>query len=241
MAFKRLPASTKRDRISDLIRRAIIRGDLRPGERIVESRIARELGVSQAPVREALASLRREGLVVQIEHRGAFVASLNDEEFAEVLTVRAVLEGYCARLVAPRLEPADRDALADLLAEMRAAAGEHDLARLTDADLRFHQTLYRLSNHHLLGEVLLSLRQRMQLALVFADAAYSPDLSDVAESHVPLLTALVEGDPYAADEAAREHVLAGFRSWALDEPSHSAKLAELGVDLMREDSAASSR
>lgn len=241
MAFKPLPTSNKRDRISDLIRRAIIRGELRPGERIVESRIARELGVSQAPVREALAALRREGLVMQIEHRGAFVASLNDEEFAEVLTLRAALEGYCARLVAPRLDPADRGVLEGLLGEMRAAAKENDLARLTDADLRFHQALYRLSSHQLLGEVLLSLRQRMQLALVFADASYSTDLADVAESHLPLLSALLAGDPDAADEAAREHVLAGFRSWAVGRPSNAAKLAALGVDPILQDSAASSR
>jgi DNA-binding GntR family transcriptional regulator len=241
MAFKPLPASNKRDRISDLIRRAILRGELRPGERIVESRIARELGVSQAPVREALALLRREGLVMQIEHRGAFVASLNDEEFAEVLTLRAVLEGYCARLVAPRLYPPDRDALEEILGEMRRAAADNDLARVTDADLRFHQTLYRHSGHQLLADVLLSLRQRMQLALVVADASYSPELSDVAESHMPLLGALLNGDPDAADDAARDHVLAGFRSWAVEEPATSAKLAALGVDSIPESSAASGR
>jgi len=224
MAFPPLDVATKRDRIGEMLREALFSGDLQPGERIVESRIARQLGVSQGPVREALVELEREGLVVRAPNRGAFVATLDDEEMEELLSLRAVLEGYCARLVSTRLRPDDRITLDALLEEMRGAAREGDLSALTQVDLRFHDELYRLSGHVLLGEVLSGLRQRMRLALALADAAYSTDLHDVARSHVPLVAALAGGDPDVAEKAARHHVVDGFKS-----STSSAKLTGLNL------------
>jgi DNA-binding GntR family transcriptional regulator len=198
-----------------VLRQSILSGDLRPGDRIVELKVARSLGVSQTPVREALASLEREGLVIKVDHSRTFVSQLESGELREVLTLRAVLEGYCARLCAPRFTDSDQDILSGLVGEMRQAARRGDLRAVTDADLRFHEFIYSLSNHRLLREVLQGLQQRLRLALAFADAVYSPDLADIAASHVPVIEALSSRDPELAARAAGDHVLSVLPS--LDE------------------------
>jgi DNA-binding GntR family transcriptional regulator len=205
--FTRVESSLKRDQVVALIRQALLDGELRPGDRIVESALAKELGVSQTPVREALAALSREGLVIKLDHRGTFVSSLKETELREVLTLRAVLEGYCARLAAERWSPSDLEGLEALVDRMAAAAGAGKITTLIDRDLEFHRRLYELSGHSLLREVLSGLQQRMQLALAFADAVYSADLTDVAESHRTLIDALRRRDPARAEAVAKKHVL----------------------------------
>lgn len=204
----RVTTSLKRDQVVDLLRQAILDGDLRPGDRIVELSVAKQLGVSQTPVREALAALSKEGLVVKLDHIGTFVASLNQVELRELLTLRAVLEGYCARLAAELLAASDIPRLEALLEQMRAAAREVDMQSLIEADLAFHELLYDVCGHRLLREVLSGLQQRMRLALAFADSVYSADLGDVADSHRAVIDALESRDPTVAERVAQEHVLA---------------------------------
>jgi DNA-binding GntR family transcriptional regulator len=205
--FTRVESSLKRDQVVALIRQALLDGELRPGDRIVESALARELGVSQTPVREALAALSREGLVIKLDHRGTFVSSLKETELREVLTLRAVLEGYCARLAAERCSPSDLERLEALVDRMSTAASAGKISALIERDLEFHRQLYELSGHSLLREVLSGLQQRMRLALAFADAVYSADLTDVAESHRTLIDALRQRDPALAEAVAKKHVL----------------------------------
>jgi len=210
VSLKAVHASLKRDQVIQALRAAIVSGELPPGERIVEVSLARELGVSQTPVREALAVLGREGLVTKLDHRGTFVAQIDWIQLRELMTVRAVLEGYCARLVCERADVGVRAALEACIEAMRAAADNGDLAALTRADMAFHKKLYARSGHRLLAEILLGIGDRALLALTIADAAYSVDLHDVAESHVPIVEAIVSGEPGEADRLAHEHVLASI-------------------------------
>jgi DNA-binding GntR family transcriptional regulator len=204
----RVTTSLKRDQVVDVLRQAILDGDFRPGDRIRELAVAKELGVSQTPVREALAALSKEGLVVKLDHIGTFVSSLDQVELRELLTLRAVLEGYCARLAAELLTSSEIPRLETLLEQMRAAARVDDMQSLIEADLAFHEVLYDVGGHRLLREVLSGLQQRMRLALAVADSVYSADLRDVAESHRVVIDALASGDPTVAERAAQEHVLA---------------------------------
>jgi DNA-binding GntR family transcriptional regulator len=169
----------------------------------VESRLAREFGVSQTPVREALAMLVREGLVVKHDHRGSFVAKLGRDDIEQICTLRAVLEGYCARLAAAKAEELDR--LDAHVEEMRTAAAGGDFGRLMEADLAFHRALHAVAGHDLLAEVLRSLQHRMRLTVAFGDAYSDPHV--VAESHATLLAAIRSGDANFAERAARAHVL----------------------------------
>jgi len=207
MALRQVSTPLKRDRVASALREAIARGELRPGERLVEARLARELGVSQTPVREALAVLAREGFVVQSDHRGAIVSGMDREELDELITLRAVLEGYAARRVAERGDDRGLDVLAEPLAAIRAGAAKGDVAAVADADSRFHEALVDASGHRLLAETTRALRVRLRLAMTYADAVHESDLQELVRMHEAFWSRLEHADPDEAEQAAREHVL----------------------------------
>lgn len=198
-----LETTSKRNQIVELLRKAIMSGALVPGEQIVESRIARQLGVSQAPVREALALLERQGLVVKLHHRGTFVSRLHARELRELFSLRALLDAFSSRLAAERATDEDIAQLRDILARMKVAEDTGDLARLTDAHLELHESIYRLSGHQLLNDIFALIHPRMVLALTFAENLFSAEGRET-ECHVPLIEALAARDPARAEAVARE-------------------------------------
>jgi DNA-binding GntR family transcriptional regulator len=206
MQLTALHSLSKRDQVAEVLREAILGGELMPGERIVESRIARQLGISQAPVREALALLERQGLVVKVNHRGAFVSRLHARELRELFTLRAVLDAFSARLAAERASDADIERLRSLLVRMRTAEEARDLASLTESHLQLHEAIYRLSGHELLVEIFALIHPRMKLALTFAENLFSSE-GDETDCHVPLIDALADHDPKRAERVARELAL----------------------------------
>jgi DNA-binding GntR family transcriptional regulator len=200
------PASRKQDQVAAAVRQAILRGELRPGERILELQLARQFKVSQGPVREALAALAREGLVVKVAHRGTFVSRLHARDLHELFTLRASLDGFSARLAAERATDEDVEHLRELLERMRTAELAGNLPSLTEAHLELHERIYELSGHALLGEIFALIRSRMALALDFAENLFKADGNET-ECHVPLLEALADRDPDRAEQVARELAL----------------------------------
>lgn len=206
MQLTALRSPSKRDQVADVLREAILRGELTPGERIVESRIARQLGISQAPVREALALLERQGLVVKVNHRGAFVSRLHARELRDLFTLRSVLDAFSARLAAKKASESDIEHLRSLLARMRTAEKAGDLASLTESHLQLHEAIYRLSGHELLIEIFALIHPRLKLALTFAENLFSSE-GDETDCHVPLIDALANHDAKRAERIARELAL----------------------------------
>ena len=194
---------SKRDRVVDLLRKAIMDGSLVPGEQIVESRVARQLGVSQAPVREALALLERQGLVVKVNHRGTFVSRLHARELRELFSLRAVLDAFSAKLAAKHATDKDIAQLRQILSRMKVAEDAGDLARLTDAHLELHETIYRLSGHQLLIDIFTLIHPRMVLALTFAENLFSAEGRET-DCHIPLVDALASRDGQRAESVARD-------------------------------------
>jgi DNA-binding GntR family transcriptional regulator len=203
MELNALETTSKRDRVVDLLRKAIMDGSLIPGEQIVESRVARQLGVSQAPVREALALLERQGLVVKVNHRGTFVSRLHARELRELFSLRAVLDAFSARLAAEHATDKDIAQLRQILSRMKVAEDAGDLARLTDAHLELHETIYRLSGHQLLIDIFALIHPRMVLALTFAENLFSAEGRET-DCHIPLIDALASRDGKRAENVARE-------------------------------------
>jgi DNA-binding GntR family transcriptional regulator len=206
MELAALSSPSKRDQVVHLLRDAILGGELVPGERIVESRIARQLKISQAPVREALTVLERQGLVVKVHHRGTFVSRLHGRELRELFTLRAVLDGFSARLAASSATAQDIDRLRKLLTRMKLAEEANDLASLTDAHLQLHEAIYRLSGHQLLIDIFTHIHPRMALALTFAENLFSAEGRET-DCHIPLIDAIAARDPERAEEVARELAL----------------------------------
>lgn len=206
MQLGTIQSSSKRDQVVIMLREAILAGEFVPGERIVESRIARQLGISQAPIREALALLERQGLVVKINHRGTFVSRLHGRELRELFTLRAVLDAFSARLAAQRATKMEIEHLNALLSRMEKAEKAGDLVALTEAHLQLHEAIYQMSGHELLAEIFALIHPRMALALTFAENLFSAEGHET-DCHVPLIEALASHDSDRAERIARELAL----------------------------------
>jgi DNA-binding GntR family transcriptional regulator len=198
-----------REQIKDVLLQRIVEGDYGPGERIVETRVADEFGVSQAPVREALRELEILRLVVSEPFRGARVKEARPEEVLEAYPVRAALEEVGARAAAPRL--AGRvEPLAGQVEGMRAAAGDEDLRRFAAHDVGFHRLIVEASANCTLMELWEALH--VDLRTKYTLIQRLEDLAEVAESHVPIMEALDAGDGELAGRRVREHI-ESFGRW----------------------------
>ncbi len=193
---------TLRDQIKDALLQRILQGTYAPGERIVEIRVAREFGVSQAPVREALRELEILRLIESEPFRGARVRGVRPEEIAETYPVRAALEEVAARAAAPRLA-GDVRPMADELESMRAAAADGDLHRFVAHDVAFHRLIVEASENRTLIEMWETLHIDLRTRLTLIQRG---DLPGVAERHLPVMEALDAGDGMLAGRLVREHI-----------------------------------
>ncbi len=193
-----------REQVRDLLLERIMSGHYAPGSRLVETRIAEELGVSQAPVREALRDLEQLRLVVHESFRGCSVRAFSAADLLEAYPVRAALEGLAVRLAAPRITDEDLAELERLIEAMRQAGADGDASAETAADAEFHATIVRAANNAVLRhqwEQLLP-HARTFISLTLPSSADG----DLAERHVPILQALRRHDPELAEAAMHEHL-----------------------------------
>ena len=160
-ALDRVKAEPLASRVAERLRHAIYTGKLQPGKQLVELRIARQMGVGQSSVREALKELEHLGLVVKFPNRGTFVVKLSDEESRQIYLVRSELEGLAVRLALQHNIQGATAHLHELLSKMRKTARDRDFKSFIDADLEFHQAIWRLSSNPYLEQALLhiSIRQ----------------------------------------------------------------------------------
>jgi len=192
-----------REQIKDILLERILRGELEPGERLVETRLARELGTSQAPVREALRDLQLLRLVESEPFRGARVRAVDDADLLPVFPVRMALEELAAREAA-RNANGDIGLLEREVDGMRAAARDGDWRAQIAHDLAFHRAVVELSGNEPLLQSWLVLG--VEVSTAFATYWTYWDQSDLAEFHVPILEAIRDGDVARAGAEARKHV-----------------------------------
>ncbi len=140
----------KSDEIYTQLRSQILSGELPPGHWVVESELSRQLGVSQAPVREAVRRLAQEGLLTHQPRRGNFVASISDQEQREARVVRQRIEALAAELAATAASPAEVDRLFFHVEQMREAVAANDMVRFRENDVLFHRTMVEISGNTVL-------------------------------------------------------------------------------------------
>lgn len=189
--------------VGEKIREQILDGKLRPGERLVEDRLSAELGVSRVPVREALRELSAEGLVRIERNRGATVTEVTPAMVAELVEVRALLEGLNARLAAQRHDPAVIEQLKDVLRRGNDNADSGSAGQLAHLNAEFHERLGEASRNSVLSEMMRSLRERTSLA--FAINGRRRAREDWQE-HAGILAAVIAGDGELAALLATRHV-----------------------------------
>ncbi|MCI0581376.1 MAG: GntR family transcriptional regulator [Chloroflexi bacterium] len=189
--------------VKERLLEAILDGRYPPGARIVETRVARELGTSQAPVREALRDLEALGVVETTAFRGARVRRPSAAELLEAFEIRAELESLGARLAVTRLTDADLEELARYVDEMQQAAVAGDTRAEATADAAFHGRIVELAGNATLGRVWRTLEpfSRTYITIVAPGA----DRRRIADEHLPVLDALRHRDPELVARVLHRH------------------------------------
>jgi len=194
-----------REQIKDVLLQRIVEGSYPPGSRIVETRVAQELGVSQGPVREALRDLEQLGCVVHEPYRGCSVRAFSVDELLDAFPVRAALEALAARLAAEHITDDELDALDELLDRMRVAARRGDAHDQSQANASFHATIVRAARNSTLERQWRMLEPFSRTYLTVSRPG--TDLVHLSERHVPILDALRRREPDAAAEAMDDHLM----------------------------------
>jgi DNA-binding GntR family transcriptional regulator len=191
-----------RERARDRLERLIVSGVYQPGEHLVETTLAKQLGVSRGPVREALYMLQLQGWVDLRPRQGAFVHAPSIEEVDQFFQVRVLLETEVSSLVAGNVGPQDVDLLREQIAGARQALEAGDEAKLVEGNAAFHGYIHRLAGNPVLVELVETLDKRLRW--YFAPVAMER-AGEAWDEHEALVAALAEGDRARAVAITRSH------------------------------------
>jgi DNA-binding GntR family transcriptional regulator len=192
-----------REQVKEVLLERILRGELKPGDRLVETRIAQELGTSQAPVREALRDLELVNLVESEPFRGSRVRGVSEDDLLQVFPVRAALEELAAKEAAKRAH-GDVSALEAEVEGMRVAAEQNDPRSQVTHDIAFHRAVVEASGNRVLLQAWLALGIEVPTAFAVYWTYFDP--IELVEFHIPIVDAIRAGDAAKAGSAARSHV-----------------------------------
>ena len=195
-----------RDVVFNTLRQAILRGELKPGERLMEIHLANKLGVSRTPIREAIRKLELEGLVNIIPNKGAYVTGISDKDVHDIYMIRSMLEGLCVRWATEHITQEQLEELDEiiLLSEYHMDKGHSD--QLTELDGRFHQILYEASQSRILDHVLSDFHKYVQLARRASVKTEERAIKSIGE-HNEILNAIKAKDAEKAGNLATIHIM----------------------------------
>ncbi len=194
-----------RELVADAILQRILSGEFEPGTRLLEDRLAEELGVSRNPVRESIRALEATGLVEVRPRRGAYVVDVDRDDLIQLLRVRSVLEGYAAELAAQRQPDGLLDELDRCLTEGRAASERDDLVNAAECHRDFHLAVEAAAGNRYIGETSGPLRHRTEF--VFSVLSDSRSMLSWDE-HQRIRDAIAAGDPDGARARTNDHMTA---------------------------------
>lgn len=194
-----------RDQVVDILRDALLNGELKPGQVLIETELAAQLGVSRAPIREALQRLNSEGLLDIVPYHGTTVRKLTRRDVEELYSLRSTLETFALRRLHEHNNPDDIATLHGIFQEMFDAATAGDIKGVNAIDRRFHDTIIELSRHELLKIMwnMVSLRVRQVMAL---RNRHFQDLKDIARNHLPIIEAVEANDIEKGVELLAQHI-----------------------------------
>jgi DNA-binding GntR family transcriptional regulator len=196
--------------VYDHLRQAIVRGDIAPGTRLVESRIAGAQGISRTPVREAIHKLERERFIARLPHGGFSVLGLSRQDIVETFGIRSVLEGYAARLAALNHQADDLKPLDETIEEFERLLERKQLRRLPEVNTRFHDMLYALSRSPRLVGMIDALRDQIfRFRQILLKNERQARVSN--EDHRLIMEHIRRRDAEGVERLVREHIVRGQR------------------------------
>ena len=195
-----------RDVVFKTLRQAILTGELKPGERLMEIHLANKLGVSRTPIREAIRQLELEGLVIMVPRKGAQVASITEKSLTDVLEVRLALEKLAVELACKRISYEQKEILKEKMLEFEQLAGTDDASLIARADVAFHDAIFESTGNMRLGQMVNNLAERIYRYRLeyIKDAANHARL---IEEHAKIMDCVIKGDESSACIAAEIHIV----------------------------------
>ena len=194
-----------RDVVFQTLRQAILKGELQPGERLMEIKLAESLGVSRTPIREAIRKLELEGLVVMIPRKGAAVANITEKDTKDVLEVRRTLEMFAVEVACDRITEEQLVELKKAAKEFEASKGSMDLIRIAETDMNFHEIIYEATQNERLVQMLNNLRENMYRYRI--EYLKDPNYYDsLVKEHQEILCAIEKKDKEYARKCMRDHI-----------------------------------
>ena len=195
-----------RDVVFKTLRQAILKGDMEPGERLMEITLANKLGVSRTPIREAIRKLELEGLVHMVPRKGAIVASISEKDMRDVLEVRVTLEELAVKLAIQNMEKPDIDQLKKAARNFESAVIARDIVDIVEADVMFHDVIYNKTNNGRLIQIINNLREQMyRYRLEYVKDARTHSI--LISEHQDIITALEKKNVDEAKNAVRQHIV----------------------------------
>lgn len=194
-----------RDVVFQTLRQAILKGELQPGERLMEIKLAEMLGVSRTPIREAIRKLELEGLVVMIPRKGAAVANITEKDTKDVLEVRRTLEMFAVEVACDRITSEQLAALKEAAKAFEDSKGSMDLIRIAETDMKFHEIIYEATHNERLMQMLSNLLENMYRYRI--EYLKDPNYYDsLVREHQEILSAIEAGDKERARTCMRAHI-----------------------------------
>lgn len=194
-----------RELVFEEIRRSILEGDLKPGQRLMEIDLAEKLGVSRTPIREAIRKLELEGLVAIEVRKGAYVAGISVSEMIDILEVRSVLEGLAASLAAKKITEEEIQSLKEVSEKFDQAVIKNNMTDMLEYNNQFHNIIFEATKNKKLIQMANSLQE---LVLRFKVAYFKEykRAQDIPVEHEMILSAICNKDPIAAQKNGQHHV-----------------------------------
>ncbi len=194
-----------RDVVFQTLRQAILKGDLQPGERLMEMKLAERLGVSRTPIREAIRKLELEGLVVMIPRKGAAVANITEKDTKDVLEVRRTLEMFAVEVACDRITKEQLERLKEAARAFEGFKGSMDLIHIAETDMNFHEIIYEATHNDRLVQMLNNLRENMYRYRIeyLKDSNYYDSL---VREHQAILEAIERKEKEKARIYMRDHI-----------------------------------
>lgn len=198
------------DQVSTLLVRELIFGRLQPGQRINEAELARQLGISRNPIREAIRRLEERGLLVAVPRKGTFVRTFLHSDIDEIFSFRVVVERFAIEQALPQMTDADIDRIARFVDAMVAAANANDEIALVENDLAFHLEICRLSKNRQTLHAFTNIQAEVQMLITMAERQFESQMA-AAVDHWPVVEALRTRNPQKAMDAIRDHIRDSWR------------------------------